>query len=185
MTDTSILRAICLPSSDAGFAAVVREQLDAGGITTAAALEDVLRPLFPTAVVRARELSGEDGVTWYVYRDGHYRAGADLAWFQHADTARAMLAIPSGVITAANDQIAELLGSPVAELVGEPYLDFVVPDARDAAAILFATCLRLGHIETVVRVRRPDGETIVLEVRAVLLEDGIELRFRRVTVAGG
>src|SRR3712207_7023340 len=39
-------------------------------------LEDWVRPLYPAASVRARELSGEPAMTWYVYRDGQYSVDA-------------------------------------------------------------------------------------------------------------
>ena len=40
------------------------------------ALQAALRTLYPDAVVRARDLTGERGVVWYVYRDGHWTRSA-------------------------------------------------------------------------------------------------------------
>jgi hypothetical protein len=42
-------------------------------------LQRLLRADFPGAVVRARDLSGEAGTVWYVYRDGHWTGSGDGA----------------------------------------------------------------------------------------------------------
>lgn len=39
------------------------------------ALQNGLRQTYPDAVVRARELSGEAVVVWYVFREGHWING--------------------------------------------------------------------------------------------------------------
>lgn len=38
-------------------------------------LQQILRGEYPRAVVRARDLTGERPVVWYVYRDGHWVGG--------------------------------------------------------------------------------------------------------------
>ena len=38
-------------------------------------LETILRAAYPRAVVRPRGLTGERGVVWYVYREGHWVSG--------------------------------------------------------------------------------------------------------------
>jgi hypothetical protein len=58
------------PRDDQEFAARAREL--AQGAQTPRELEDRLRETFPGATVRARDLSGERTVIWYVYRDGHW-----------------------------------------------------------------------------------------------------------------
>ena len=59
------------PLDDAAFglAALVAAR---DGAQTPAALQASLRIDYPDAVVRARELMGEQGRVWYVYRDGHW-----------------------------------------------------------------------------------------------------------------
>ncbi len=42
------------------------------GIWGPAALQTYLRDRYPAAVVQPRDLEGEEGATWYVYRDGHW-----------------------------------------------------------------------------------------------------------------
>ena len=58
------------PQSDAAFAAAAHKALD--GRDTPAALADALRSEYPAVMVRARALSGESIVVWYVYRDGRW-----------------------------------------------------------------------------------------------------------------
>jgi hypothetical protein len=62
---------IANPRSDSTFVAVA-EALMKDGVPTADALQQGLRRHFPRAVVRPRELSGEQVTVWYAYRDGHW-----------------------------------------------------------------------------------------------------------------
>ena len=57
------------PRSDATFVRTV-ESILASPITTASELELRLRERYPAAVVRERDMSGEQHPVWYVYRDG-------------------------------------------------------------------------------------------------------------------
>jgi hypothetical protein len=61
----------CFPSSDVAFATVVARALADTANPTMRSLELRLRGRYPGVRVRRRELSGEPGETWYVYRDGH------------------------------------------------------------------------------------------------------------------
>jgi hypothetical protein len=74
------MRAVLIvnPSNDAAFARHANELLDEGA-DTPARLQRRLRAQYPRAVVRARELSSEPNVVWYVYRDGTWTpsSGAD------------------------------------------------------------------------------------------------------------
>jgi hypothetical protein len=60
---------VCIPSTDGVFAEVVAQALIAKPMRWTWDLQDALRPFYPECRVRARELSGEPGLTWYVYRD--------------------------------------------------------------------------------------------------------------------
>jgi hypothetical protein len=64
-------RLVCLPSSDGEFRRIV-EQAVTGEIRAPWQLERELRAFYPLARVRSRELSGEQGITWYVYRDPEF-----------------------------------------------------------------------------------------------------------------
>jgi hypothetical protein len=71
------VRAICVPSSDVVFQRVVRGVLISKSIASPRELEDELRRLYPSVRVRRRDLSGEQGVTWYVYREGDFPSPTD------------------------------------------------------------------------------------------------------------
>jgi hypothetical protein len=58
------------PRSDPRFVDAV-ERL-AATADTPGALQELLRPTFPSAVVRERELSAEPFEVWYAYRDGRW-----------------------------------------------------------------------------------------------------------------
>src|SRR5689334_22112214 len=73
-------RILTIPSSDRAFRRQV-DRLAATGPTTPDELEDRLRRLFPRAVVRFREISGEPAA-WYVYRDGSWRPDLIGPWWQ-------------------------------------------------------------------------------------------------------
>ena len=71
MDSTWNLRTISIPTSDRAFAQAVRRAI-AKGVESRRQLEDVLRSTYPRVRVRVRELSGEPGITWYVYRDSDF-----------------------------------------------------------------------------------------------------------------
>ena len=62
---------IASPRDDEEFRALA-ETLVAAGANTPSALQAGLRSRYPDAVARARDLSGERGIIWYVYRDGRW-----------------------------------------------------------------------------------------------------------------
>jgi len=61
------------PANDGVFGAFAEILVD-HGVVSIAELERRLRSIYPRAVVHARDLSGESGRLWYVYRDGHWIA---------------------------------------------------------------------------------------------------------------
>ena len=71
------VRTICVPSSDWAFARVVDRVLADREISSTRRLEQELRPLYPQARVRRRELDGEPEETWYVYRDRRFPTRSD------------------------------------------------------------------------------------------------------------
>jgi hypothetical protein len=70
------LRAICFPSSDVAFANAVQRSLASTSIGHPWQLEAALRSHYPSVRVRVREITGEPGVTWYVYRDADFATWA-------------------------------------------------------------------------------------------------------------
>jgi len=59
------------PPDDQEFRSYAEECLESG-INLPLALQDRLRPRYPRAIVRPRELAGEQAEIWYVYRDGRW-----------------------------------------------------------------------------------------------------------------
>jgi hypothetical protein len=66
------------PPGDRVFRNMIDAFLMSGG-GPPAKLEEALRTMYPEAVVRPRELSGETFDVWYVYRDGHWIRSATSA----------------------------------------------------------------------------------------------------------
>ena len=59
------------PPDDRDFRASA-EQVIESGVVEPTMLQDRLRGRWPDALVRPRELAGEQAQIWYVYRDGHW-----------------------------------------------------------------------------------------------------------------
>ena len=175
-------RAICLPSSDRAFTRLVDLWLRDRGVRTPVELELALRPLFPFTKVQPRQLSGERGVTWYVYRDGRFHARADVEWWDGPDAGIATLHPDTGEVLEANQCLAGLLATTTEDIIGRAYLDFVPPDAQAVAAALFEATTGIPLVETVARVLRADASTLDVELRGRRVEDGIDLRIRAVSV---
>jgi hypothetical protein len=66
------------PANDPEFRRHV-DGLMEGDIDDPSELERRLRPLYPEAVVRPRELADEPLSVWYIYRDGHWIGGENGA----------------------------------------------------------------------------------------------------------
>src|SRR5512134_3515686 len=73
------IRCVTIPSDDTAFAEHVRRLRDRSPDLGPAGLESRLALVYPTVVVRARDLSGEPEV-WYVYRDGAWRPPSGPWW---------------------------------------------------------------------------------------------------------
>ncbi len=65
------------PADDADFESVARRLVEDGAAGDPDRLQAGLRDRWPLAIVRRRDLAGEQAQIWYVYRDGHWiRTGA-------------------------------------------------------------------------------------------------------------
>ena len=65
------------PRGDEKFRASAEAAL-AAGASAADDLQRALRPLYPRVAVRAREISAESALVWYVYREGRWAPPEDL-----------------------------------------------------------------------------------------------------------
>jgi hypothetical protein len=61
----------CFPSIDRPFAEFAAERLGRLSTTSILALQQAIGDRYPRVAIHRRDLSGERGETWYVYRDGH------------------------------------------------------------------------------------------------------------------
>jgi hypothetical protein len=59
------------PAGDEEFRSAAVHLVESG-VLEPALLQDCLRLRWPRAIVRPRELAGEQDEVWYVYRDGHW-----------------------------------------------------------------------------------------------------------------
>ena len=75
MPETPQPHLITNPADDVPFRDAVEAARREG--QSPADLEAVLRSAYPRITVRARDLSGERSVVWYVYREGHWVARDD------------------------------------------------------------------------------------------------------------
>ncbi|HUP83299.1 MAG TPA: hypothetical protein VM284_03815 [Candidatus Limnocylindria bacterium] len=62
------------PADDMQFKAAVDAAM-AGTVSSSEALQEILQPAYPNVLVRPRQLAGERGLVWYVYRDGRWTSG--------------------------------------------------------------------------------------------------------------
>jgi hypothetical protein len=62
------------PRNDGRFGGLLDRSL-LTGVESPDALERLLREVYPRAVVRRRELAGEQVEVWYVYREGRWVSG--------------------------------------------------------------------------------------------------------------
>lgn len=176
------IRAICLPSADRAFARLVDHWMSESGARSPGHLEQALQPLFPYVKVSPRQLSGEAGLTWYVYRDGRFQARADDEWWETDSAGRAILDRETGDVLEADACMGELLRADPSALVGRSYVDFIPSTARDLAVALFDVTTGLPLVETVARLLRADGSVLDVEIRGQRAGDRLEIRARAINV---
>ena len=169
-----------MPSSDAAFARAVADRLASKAVATETDLENALRPLYPWATVRARELGGRRMTTWYVYRDRDFGpVAADASW-ETPDVATAGVRAVDAVIVEVDPAGAALLGLDIEAIVGQPISEFVDPDAIPMAKAIWSLLLERGRVTTAIALTRPDGQRLVAEIRATVRGDVVETRLRPV-----
>lgn len=164
-----------IPSRDPAFRRVVQSVLSAG--TSAKQLADRLRPLYPQVAVFVRALSGE-GRHLYVYRDGAYHREPGGPWWNEPGVAGTRVSTVTGRLTYVSPRSAVLMAGERDSLVGRHYTDFVLPEARPAAATLFGALLEEREVDSVVRVAREDGSLVTVDFHASRTDEEIEVRYR-------
>jgi len=144
---------------------------------TADALAARLRPLYPKIAVFERQLSGERA-QFYVYRDGRYEPERRDPWWEQPGVPRVLVATMNGQLTSVSGEWAALMHAEPAELVGRHFVDFVLPEARDAALAMFDAVRHFREVRSEALVRRPDGSTLPIEFRAARRDGEIEVSYR-------
>jgi len=176
-------RALCFPSYDTGFARVVEAILAEDPSITPPALQSRLRNLSPAAIVRARELSGESDETLYVFRDGRWARGIEAEWWEDPSVGHVTIVTETGAAIEVDQAFLDLIGADRDWVMGRLYNDFVVPQARVEADILYRTTLETGSVHSIARVIGPGGRGVTCEFRAVVHGDRIEIAVRAAYLA--
>jgi len=176
-------RALCFPSYDDGFARVVEAILAQDPGISPSDLQTRLRRLAPSAIVRARELSGEQDETLFVFRDGRWGREADPAWWTDPRVARVTVSSETGAATATNDAFLRLIGVREEGVIGRVYHEFVLPQARVAADVLYQTTLETGLVHSIAKVIGSGGRAVTIEFRAETQGGQIEVMVREAFLA--
>ena len=115
-------------------------------------------------------------------RDGDHGTEVidDSAWWVAPDTPHARVSAASGELTFVTPEWAMLMRSKADDVVGRHFMDFVAPEARTAASGMFDLVRQVGELRSQALVRRGDGSTLMIELRAVLAGDSIDVAYRPV-----
>jgi PAS domain-containing protein len=156
---------ITIPAGDVAFRKQVEDAFDRAAPPGPDEFETHLRLLFPRAVVRRREISGEPA--WYIYRDGGWRPELLSRWWDAAGLAR--IAIDrAGWLTDASATALGLLGIGRDELGHRHFTDFVVPGTvADVVAML--ALVEAGHeLSATVLLRPASGDVLAVDLHLEL-----------------
>ncbi len=162
---------ITIPSSDRAFRLFVEQTLGRSPAASPQELERQLRRIYSRALVRERGLAGELP-SWYVYRDGAWRAAAEDAWWEQKAAPRLEVSA-DGWIEHANAPARGLLG--IEDTRPEPwhFTDFVLPGAVDDAVALLEIVRTTGALEATVVLQPTTGDAIAVELRVAASGAGL------------
>jgi PAS domain-containing protein len=175
---------ICLPSADVAFRAAVQSALESLLVATPGSLQARLRSLYPGALVRLRELSGETHAVWYAYRDGTYVASSEPTWHTEPGTAWVRLHPATAEILDVNDALLALLAATVDQLVGRPLFDFTYTENAEMLARQRDVVARGEVLHSIGRARALDGRDVVLEYVCYRVDGAVECWYRPASIAG-
>jgi PAS domain S-box-containing protein len=178
------VRVVCVPSSDLAFSAVAEAAVDSmGAIDRAATIQAALRPLYPHASVRRRELSDEAGQTWYAYRDREAASWPGVDGLDHPDTAILRLGAADGLVVDANEAATTLFGSSALDLEGRAFTELTDPAGAQGASVIWALLAKDRPVETVLAIRASAGSLLLVESRGTLINGVAEWRYRLIGTA--
>jgi PAS domain S-box-containing protein len=165
----------CFPSKDRSFARFVerrRRELARGAAASAAELQAGIRRWYPRAVVREQSKLGALGPpVWYVYRDGSPNLEGHLHWWEQPGAGRIEFD-GRGLIVAADDRAAEIVGVRPGDLTGRSWRDVIPADAQaDEWDWVWQTLNESGRVMSVFDCRLPDGRRRIVEYRSQKTDD--------------
>ena len=175
---------MCFPSADVAFRAAVQSAVEASDDATPASLQARLRSLYPGAIVRRRELSGEIHPVWYAYRDGTYAAASEPTWHTEPGTAWVRLDAATAEIVDVNDALLSVFRASREQLIGRPLLEFTYAENAEMLARQREVVARGELLHSLGRSRTADGHDIVLEYVCHRVGDAVECWYRPASVAG-
>ena len=178
-------QALCFPSYDLGFARVVETILAEDPDITPLVLQARLRDLSPATIVRAHELSGDHDETLYVFRDGRWARDIEPNWWRENEVAHVTVSAATGAAIDVDQAFLDLIGADREWVIGRLYHEFVVPEARVAADVLYQTAKQTGTVHSIARVAGPDERSLVCEFRAAVSGDEIVVAVRSAFLAQG
>jgi hypothetical protein len=178
-------RALCFPSYDVGFARVVETILAEVPEIAPLALQTRLRALSPATIVRTHELSGERDQTLYVFRDGRWARDIEPDWWRENEVANVTVSAATGAAIDVDQAFLDLIGADREWVIGRLYHEFVVPDARVAADVLYQTAMETGTVHSIARVAGPGDRNLICEYRAAVSGGEITVAVRSAFLAQG
>jgi hypothetical protein len=181
--DTTGTLITCVPTTDVAFTGAAKSLLAATPAISAMDLQAGLRLVYPGAVVRRRDISGEAGETWYAYRDGSFVPSADQSWADEPGTAWARFDPITAEILAENDALVELFAPVGGSLVGHFAREFIPEGADGISAAQLKAVQEVAESGSVGLARRGNGSLFFVEFVARPFPGGVEAWYREVATA--
>jgi len=153
-----------IPSTDAAFRRYVDRLRGKISMRSPEELEARLRRVFPRAVVRRRDISGE-APAWYVYRDGGWRPSMIGSWWEQPGLPRVEVS-REGWIERANVTALGLLGIGESELGARHLTDFVAPGGLEDSTALFGIVDQGNDLTATALLRPTSGDVIAIDLHA-------------------
>lgn len=165
-----------IPSADEAFRTFVQRTYERSHPASTDALEQRLRRTYPRALVRERGLAGEVP-SWYVYRDGAWRAADSETWWDEPATPRVEVDA-DGWIVESNATARGLLGADTLETDPRHFTDFSVPGTAEDAVMLFGIVKSTGVFDATVVLQPTSGDAIAVDLRVTPHGDRMAASFR-------
>lgn len=158
------VRVITIPTNDSAFARITDRLVGAAITRSPVELEQRLRRLFPRAVVRSRDISGE-APAWYVYRDGGWRSSLAGPWWEAPDLPRIVIN-RDGWYAEVNATGLGLLEIDGGDVTTRHFTDFVAPGTLSDSQALFDIVSQGNELTATVLLRPSSGHVLAVDLHA-------------------